>query len=80
VRRPLIGSAGLAAAISLGEFGATSFLSRSGSDTLPIAIERLLARTGGTFQAQGFALATVLAATTTVIVTVTDRIAGARRR
>src|SRR5690606_16920206 len=46
IRRPLATSAGLAAAISLGEFGATSFLSRSGSDTLPIAIERLLGRTG----------------------------------
>ena len=31
LRRPLIVGAGLAAAISLGEFGATSFLSRSGS-------------------------------------------------
>ncbi|CAE7557643.1 fbpC, partial [Symbiodinium sp. KB8] len=52
MRRPLAIAAGLAAAISLGEFGATSFLSRTGSDTLPIAIERLLGRTGGSFQAQ----------------------------
>lgn len=80
VRRPLIGSAGLAAAISLGEFGATSFLSRSGSDTVPLAIERLLGRTGGTFQAQAFALAAVLAAMTITIVVLTDRWSGARRR
>ncbi|MFZ9040725.1 MAG: ABC transporter permease [Ilumatobacteraceae bacterium] len=80
VRRPLIASAGLAAAISLGEFGATSFLSRSGADTVPLAIERLLARTGGTFQAQAFALAVVLAAATTTIVVLTERWAGARRR
>ena len=46
LRRPLVAAAGLAAAISLGEFGATSFLSRSGSETMPIAIERLLGRTG----------------------------------
>ena len=46
LRRPLVVAAGLAAAISLGEFGATSFLSRSGSETMPIAIERLLGRTG----------------------------------
>ena len=78
IRRPLATSAGLAAAISLGEFGATSFLSRSGSDTLPITIERLLGRTGRLFQAQAFALATILAAATMVIVMVVDR-AGVRR-
>ena len=57
LRRPLVVAAGLAAAISLGEFGATSFLSRSGSETMPIAIERLLGRTGALLQAQGYALA-----------------------
>ena len=79
LRRPLATSAGLAAAISLGEFGATSFLSRSGSDTLPIAIERLLGRTGRLFQAQAFALSAILAAATMVIVMVVDRIGGTRR-
>lgn len=78
LRRPLTASAGLAAAISLGEFGATSFLSRSGSDTLPIAIERLLGRTGSLFQAQAFALSTVLAATTIGIVLLVDRLGGTR--
>jgi thiamine transport system permease protein len=72
LRRSLAGAAGLAAAISLGEFGATSFLSRSGADTLPIAIERLLGRTGGVFQAQAFALATILAAVTIAIVVAID--------
>ncbi len=70
--RPLVVAAGLATAISLGEFGATSFLSRSGSETLPIAIERLLGRTGTLLQAQGFALATILAAATIVAVLVVD--------
>ena len=78
IRRPLATSAGLAAAISLGEFGATSLLSRSGSDTLPIAIERLLGRTGRLFQAQAFALATILAAATMVIVMFVDRAGGTR--
>jgi thiamine transport system permease protein len=58
----------LAAAISLGEFGATSFLSRSGRETMPIAIERLLGRTGTVLQAQGYALAVILAAATIAIV------------
>ena len=64
LRRPLVVAAGLAAAISLGEFGATSFLSRSGAETMPIAIERLLGRTGALLQAQGYALATILAVVT----------------
>ncbi len=77
--RPLAVAAGLAAAIALGEFGATSFLSRRGNETLPIAIERLLGRTGGTLQSQGFALAAILAAATVAIVVFLD-VAGAPRR
>jgi thiamine transport system permease protein len=84
LRQPLLVGAGLAAAISLGEFGATSFLSRSGQETLPLAIERLLGRTGGVFQAQAFALSTILAAATIVVVLLVDLAAGngthARRR
>ena len=76
VRRPLTIGAGLAAAVSLGEFGATSFLSRTGAETLPIAIERLLGRTGSLFQAQAFALATILAATTITIVLLIDLAGG----
>jgi thiamine transport system permease protein len=66
--RPLVAGGGLAAAISLGEFGATSFLSRSGQETMPIAIERLLGRAGTVLQAQGYALAVILAAATIAIV------------
>jgi thiamine transport system permease protein len=72
LRRPFVVAAGLAAAISLGEFGATSFLSRSGQETMPIAIERLLGRTGTLFQGQGYALAVILAAATIAIVLVLD--------
>ena len=72
LRRPLVAAAGLAAAISLGEFGATSFLSRSGSETMPVAIERLLGRSGRIVQAQGYALATLLAAATVAIVLALD--------
>jgi thiamine transport system permease protein len=79
LRRPIATGAGLAAAISLGEFGATSFLSRSGSETLPIAIERLLGRTGRMFQAQAFALSTILAAATITIVVLVD-LSGDRAR
>jgi thiamine transport system permease protein len=73
--RPLATGAALAAAISLGEFGATSFLGRTGDETLPIVIDRLLGRTGGSFQAQGYAMAAVLAALTIVVVLVVDALA-----
>ena len=76
LRRPLVAGAGLAAAVSLGEFGASSVLSRSGGETLPVVIERLLARTGGDFQARGHALAVVLAATTVALVALVDRGSG----
>lgn len=72
--RPLAVGATLAAAISLGEFGATSFLSRSGGETMPIAIAELLGRTGSLLQAQGYVLATMLAVATIVLVTLVDRV------
>jgi thiamine transport system permease protein len=80
--RPLAVGAALAAAISLGEFGATSFLSRSGGETLPIAIEKLLGRTGSLLQTKGYALSTILAAATIGLVMLVDRtgdVVGTRR-
>lgn len=79
VELPLLTSAlaaasGFAFAVSVGEFGATSFLTRRGTETLPIAIERLLGRTGDLVQAQGFALATVLLALTVAAVASLDRV------
>jgi thiamine transport system permease protein len=78
--RPLAVGAALASAISLGEFGATSFLSRSGNETLPIVIEQLLGRTGSLLQTKGYALATVLAAATILIVLLVDRTGEVGRR
>ncbi|MGI9031812.1 MAG: ABC transporter permease [Ilumatobacteraceae bacterium] len=72
LRRPVLVAAGLAAAISLGEFGATSFLSRRGAETMPIVIERLLGRAGAVLQAQAYALATILAAVTVIVVVALD--------
>jgi thiamine transport system permease protein len=68
LRRPLIAGAGFSAAISLGEFGATTVLTRSGRETLPIAIGRLLGRSGALPRAQAFAMATILLALTTAVV------------
>ena len=65
---PLLTGAGFAAAISLGEFGATTFLTRQGRATLPIAIEQLLNRPGAALHAQGYVLATVLALLTFAVI------------
>ncbi|MCU0259529.1 MAG: ABC transporter permease subunit [Ilumatobacteraceae bacterium] len=77
--RPLLAGTGLAAAVALGEFGATSVLSRTGTVTAPVAIERLLARPGALAQSQGYALATLLAALTVAIVVLVEWIGRARR-
>jgi thiamine transport system permease protein len=66
--RPLVAAGGLAAAISLGEFGATTLLTRAGRETMPIAIARLLGRAGELPRAQAFALATMLLVVTAVVI------------
>lgn len=60
----LLRGAGVAAAVSLGEFGATSLLSRSGTTTVPLAIAQLLGRPGALLQQAAFALATVMVLST----------------
>lgn len=57
-------AAGFAAAISLGEFGATLFIVRPETTTVPVAIYRFLSRPGATNVDQAMALATLLMALT----------------
>ncbi|MFN2486623.1 MAG: ABC transporter permease [Acidimicrobiia bacterium] len=76
VARAVMVGAGLAAVVSLGEFGATSFVVRPSSVTVPTLIFRLLGRPGTASYAQAMALAVVLAAMTAVIVLVIDRLRG----
>lgn len=59
-------TAGLSAAISLGEFGATSFLTRSDSTTIPIAIDQLLGQPGSTLHHSAYALAALCVITFTL--------------
>ena len=68
LRPAIVQAAGISAAVSLGEFGATSFLSRSGSMTVPIAIGQLMGRPGTLLQQAAFALATLVAAVTTIVI------------
>jgi thiamine transport system permease protein len=60
MRPAIVASLGLVVAVSLGEFGAASMLSREGAETIPVAIARLLSRTGDEVRAQAFALASIL--------------------
>lgn len=69
----------LAFAVSVGEFGATSFLTRRESETMPIAISRLLGKPGDTNQLTGYMLATLLILVCMAAVTVIDRDRGVRR-
>ncbi|HET6623009.1 MAG TPA: iron ABC transporter permease [Gaiellaceae bacterium] len=77
VGRALAVAAGFAFAISLGEFGATVFLARPDSPTLPVAIFRFLGRPGELNAAQAYALAVILMGVTVVSVVLVERI---RRR
>jgi thiamine transport system permease protein len=55
-------AAGFAFAVSLGEFGATVFIARPDSPTLPVAVARLLGRAGEMNYGQAMALSTILMA------------------
>ncbi len=73
-RRALVVGAGFAFAISLGEFGATSFVGR-GPDhmTVPLAIARLLGQPGQSIRGQAMALSVILMVVTTIVLLVVDR-------
>ncbi|POX55237.1 iron ABC transporter permease [Streptomyces sp. Ru71] len=60
VRRALLIAAGFAFAVSLGEFGATVFIARPDTPTLPVAVARLLSRPGDLNYGQAMALSTIL--------------------
>ena len=77
VARALAVGAGFAAVVSLGEFGATSFVVRPASMTVPALIFRYLGRPGSSSFATAMALAVVLAVMTAIIVLLIDRVRGA---
>jgi thiamine transport system permease protein len=60
VRRAALAAAVFAFTISLGEFGATSLVSRPEYPTLPVAIYRFLSQPGGMNYGQAMAMATIL--------------------
>ena len=74
-RAALVG-AGFAFAISLGEFGATLFIARPTSLTIPVAIYRLLGQPGAATFATAMALATVLMVLCATAVLLIERLRG----
>ena len=78
--RPLAGAAAFAFAVTVGEFGATVFVARTDSPTLPVVIERLLGQPGSSNVGQAMAAATILAAVTAAVVAATELARGEERR
>ncbi len=74
-RAALVG-AGFAFAVSLGEFGATLFIARPDSLTIPVAIYRLLGQPGAANFATAMALATVLMVLCATAVLLIERLRG----
>lgn len=72
--RALSGAAAFAFAVALGEFGATSFLARPDTATLPIVIGTLISRPGAGNAGMAFAGGVVLAALCASCVLVVDRL------
>jgi len=74
-RGALVG-AGFAFAVSLGEFGATLFIARPDTVTIPVAIFRLLGQPGSANFATAMALAVVLMVLTSAAVLLIERLRG----
>jgi len=74
VRRPVLAGTGFAFAVSLGEFGATSFLARPDRQTLPVLIYRYSARPGADNFQSALAASVILAAVTVVVMLGVERL------
>ena len=72
--KPLLAAAGFAFAVSLGEFGATSFLARDETPTMPIVIFHLIGHPGAMNYGMALAASVVLAATTAVVMLAVERL------
>ncbi|WP_322097405.1 ABC transporter permease [Nakamurella alba] len=77
--RGAAGAAAFAFAVALGEFGATSFLARPRTPTLPVVIGRLISRPGEVNAGMALAAATVLALLCVLVVAAIDLLGDTRR-
>jgi thiamine transport system permease protein len=72
--RPLLAATGFAFAVSLGEFGATSFLARPDRPTLPVVIYQLVSRPGEQSFEMAMAASVVLGLLTVVVMGLVERL------
>lgn len=72
--RAFVVAAGFCAAVSLGEFGATLFIARPDWPTVPIAIDRFLARPGQIYVDQALAMSVILMLLTAGVVFAIERV------
>ncbi len=72
--RPLLAATGFAFAVSLGEFGATSFLARPESPTLPVLIYQLVSRPGAENFGTALAASVLLAAGCAAVMVLVERL------
>jgi thiamine transport system permease protein len=74
ISRALLVGATFAFTVSMGEFGASLFIARPDTPTLPIAIYRLLGQPGGSAYGQALALSTILLAVAAVAFILIERL------
>jgi thiamine transport system permease protein len=72
--RPVLAVAGFAFTISMGEFGATSFLARYEYPTLPVVIFRLVGQPGAETYGMSLAASVLLGAVTVVVMLAVERL------
>ncbi len=72
--KPLLAAAGFAFAVSLGEFGATSFLVREDAPTLPVVVYRLLGHPGAGNYGMALAASLILAGVTALVLLIVERL------
>jgi thiamine transport system permease protein len=77
IRRAVAVGAAFAFAVSLGEFGATTFVARPDTPTIPVAVARLLSRPGAAPFAQAMAMSTILMVLTAAALLAVERFRGA---
>lgn len=77
--RALAGASAFAFAVALGEFGATSFVARPDTPTLPVVIGRLISRPGSVNAGMALAAAVILALLCALSVFLVDVATGGRR-
>ncbi len=72
--RSLLTAAAFGYVVALGEFGATSFLARPDTATLPVAVARLISRPGELNNQMAYAACTLLVLVTVAVVAVVERV------